>query len=525
MKILVKDKIAESGIDLMRKNDFEVEKGYQWSRDKLLEEIKNYHAIIVRSSTQVDGEVISNGFNLQVIGRAGVGVDNIDIEKATQKGIIVCNAPESNILSAAEHTIALLLSLIRNIPQAYHSLKYKNKWERSKYLGIEFHDKKLGIVGLGKVGSIVATKARGLGMQIIAFDPYVSEEKFSRLGVERVETLDEILKASHFLTIHLPKTKETIGMISDKQFQAMKDGIYIINTARGGIVSEKSLLKYLKEGKVAGAALDVYEREPCTQSPLFELDNVIVTPHLGASTKEAQDKAGSTIAEQVMSALKGEFVSNALNIPMIPVEQLDKVKPYLPLAELLGNVLSQIYKNSINKIEIQVSGMLSETDPSLITVGVLKGFFSNVVEEPVSYVNAPIFAKERGIEVREVKTSSRNTAHPDEIVIALDGFKIAGTAVAPSYIPRLTQLYEYYVDIAPSKHMLIIENEDRPGIVGKLGTLLGKHNINIASMQVGRREKRGKAVSIVIIDESVSEDVLSKIRKLDGIVDAVFISL
>jgi D-3-phosphoglycerate dehydrogenase len=525
MKILVKEKIAPSGIEMMRKAGFDVVVGADWSQEEFLQRLPEFDALIVRSGTKVTKEVLEHALKLKVIGRAGIGVDNIDVEEATRRGIIVCNAPQSNVVSAAEHTLALLLSLLRRIPQAHYALKYEHRWERSKFTGVEFTDKIAGVVGLGRVGSIVAQKLRGLGVKVIAYDPYVTDERFAQLGVERAEKLEDLLEKADFITIHLPKTKETMGLIGDREFQLMKDGVYIVNTARGGIVKEESLIRFLKEGKVAGAALDVFEQEPCTESPLFEFENVIVTPHLGASTVEAQDKAGVMIAEQVIAALKGEFVSAAVNIPMLPPEQLEIVKPYLPLAEMLGAAVAQLVETKVQKMEVVFTGKLAETNPSLLTTGVLKGFFSRIVEEPVSYVNAPLFAHERGIEVLEVKSTSSSGYHPDEIVIKLDGFEIAGTAVPPNYIPRFTRLYGYEVDIAPSKHLLIIKNEDKPGMVGKIGTILGENNINIASMQVGRKEARGTAVSIVIVDEVVPPAVLEKIKVVEGITDARYVTL
>lgn len=525
MKILVKEKIAASGIDMMRKAGFDVEVGTDWTHEEFLERIRDFDALIVRSGTKVTKEVLNHATKLKVIGRAGIGVDNIDVEEATKRGIIVCNAPQSNIVSAAEHTIALLLSLLRWVPQAHYALKYEHRWERNKFMGVEFTDKVAGVIGIGRVGSIVAQKLRGLGIKVIGYDPYVSNERFAQLGITRAEKLDDLLTQSDFITIHLPKTKETMGLIGDREFQMMKDGVYIVNTARGGIVREDSLIKFLKEGKVAGAALDVFEQEPCTESPLFDFENVIVTPHLGASTVEAQDKAGIMIAEQVIAALKGEFVSAAVNIPLLPPEQLEVVKPYLPLAEMLGATLAQIYEGKVEQLEIVVTGRLSETNPSLLTTGVLKGFFARVVEEPVSYVNAPLFAKERGIQVLEVKSSISSGFHTDEIIIRVDGFEIAGTAVAPNYVPRFTKIFGYEVDIAPSKHILIIQNQDKPGIVGKVGTILGENNINIASMQVGRKEVRGQAVSIVIVDEAVPSSVLNKLKEIEGIKDARYLTL
>lgn len=524
MKVLVKEKLSKTGIEKMREAGLDVEIGVDWSREEMIERLPEFDALIVRSATKVDAEVIAAGTRLKVIGRAGIGVDNIDVEEATKRGIIVCNAPQSNIVSAAEHAIALLLALLRRIPQAHYSLKHERKWERSKFNGVEVTDKIMGVIGLGRVGAIVAAKARGLGMKVVGYDPYVSAEKFAQLGVERYENLHDLLKVADFLSIHLPKTKETIGILSDREFQVMKDGVYIVNTARGGLFSEATLAKYLKEGKVAGAAIDVFEQEPCTDSPLFEFDNVVVTPHLGASTVEAQDKAGYMIAEQVIAALKGDFVSAAVNIPMVPAEIMEAVKPYLPVAELLGAAAAQLVEGSFSTIEVAYQGDLAELDTRLLSVAVLKGFFSRVVEEPVSYVNAPILAQERGIELRETK-SSGGTAKGNAISVSIDALTVTGTSVAPDYTPRLTGLYGYELDLAPSQYMLVIKNQDKPGIIGKLGTILGENNINIAAMQVGRKEARGMAVSVVVVDEKVNASTLEAIRGIDGVIDARLIIL
>lgn len=524
MKILVKEKISKTGIEKMREAGFDVEIGVDMTREQLLETISEYDALIVRSATRVDKEVLEKGTNLKVIGRAGIGVDNIDVEEATKLGIIVANAPESNVVSAAEHTIALLLSLLRQIPQAHHSLKHEKKWERSKFDGVEITEKVMGIIGLGRVGSIVATKAKGLGMKVVAYDPYVTAERFKQLGVEKANSLHEMLKQVDFLSIHLPKTRETVGIIGDREFQIMKDGIYIVNTARGGIMPECILAKYLKEGKVAGAALDVYDQEPCTESPLFEFENVIMTPHLGASTVEAQDKAGEMIADQVIAALKGEFVSSAVNIPMVPAEIMEELKNFLPLAEMVGGVSSQLMSDSLNVIEINYSGSLATLDTKLLTIAVLKGFFSKIVHEPVTYVNAPLLAKERGVEVKVVKTTSYST-QPAEIIVKVNDLVVSGSCSPPLYEPRLTSVYGCQVDIAPSHYMLIAKNQDKPGIIGKVGTILGNNNINIAAMQFGRKTARGKAVSVVNVDEPISNEVLKEIQKVDGVVEARFITL
>lgn len=525
MKILVKEKISKTGIEKMRTEGFDVEIGADWSREDMLKRIHEFDALIVRSGTIVDKEVIEEGVNLKVIGRAGIGIDNIDVDEATKRGIIVCNAPQSNIVSAAEHTIALMLALLRNIPQAHYTLKYEKKWERNKFTGVEAADKVLGIIGLGRVGALVASRAKGLGMKVIAYDPYVSQEKFQQLTIERAEKLRDLLRKADIISIHLPKTKETIGLLGDKEFQLMKDGVYIINTARGGIFSEDTLIKYLKEGKVAGAALDVFDKEPYLDGQLFEFDNVILTPHLGASTVEAQDKAGIMIAEQVIAALRGEFVPNAVNIPMVPPEVIESVRNYLETAEVLGKIAAQLYKDSVDSIEISYSGELASLDTKILDIAVLKGFFSKVVFEPVSYVNAPLLAKERGIHIRQVKNISATGAHPNEITVTMKDLIISGTSAPPQFNPRITRLYGYDVDITPSKYMLVIKNADRPGIIGKLGTLLGKQNINIAAMQSGRKEIGGTAVSVLNVDEVITDELLKEIKNIDGILEAQLVVL
>ncbi len=525
MKVLVKEKIADSGIEKMRKAGLQVDLSYEMSREELLEKIKDYDGLIVRSGTQVDKELISRAKKLKIIGRAGIGVDNIDVEAATRRGVIVANAPQSNIVSAAEHTIALLLALARKIPQAQASLKSR-KWERSKFEGVEICDKILGILGLGRVGTLVAQLAHGLKMKVIAYDPYVSKEKFQQLGVEPASTLKDLLQKSDFISINLPKTKETIGLLGEKEFEMMKDGVRIINTARGGIFKEEVLVKYLKKGKVAGAAIDVYEKEPCTESPLFDFDNVVVTPHLGASTLEAQDKAGIMIAEQIIAGLKGDVVTNAVNVPTVPPEVLEILKPYLLLAEILGKLYFRLSEKPSNQIEVTYSGELASKETRTLTIAILKGIFESIVAEPVTYVNAPYLAQERGIEVKESKTTtSREYVNLITLKGSGDELCLAGTIFGKGNQPRIVRIYDYEVDIIPSKYMLIVHNEDKPGMIGRLGTVLGNNNINIGRMQFGRKKVRGDAVSILSVDDPIPDKVLDEIKSLDGVSKAKFITL
>jgi len=525
MKILITEPIAEAGVEQL-KSDFEVDVKTDLTPEQLREVIKDYDALIVRSATQVTQEVIKQADNLKIIGRAGIGVDNIDVEAATKKGIIVANAPQSNVVSAAEHTIALLLAQCRNIPQANLSLK-SGEWKRSKFEGVEVAGKTLGLVGLGRVGTIVAQQALGLGMKVIAYDPYLSKERFQTLGVERIEKLDNLLKRADFISVHLPKTKETIGMFGEREFALMKDGVRIVNTARGGIFQEAALIKALKEGKVASAGIDVFEKEPCTSSPLFEFSQVVVTPHLGASTQEAQDRAGIMIAEQVSAALKGEFVSNAVNIAAPEIE--DAVKPFIPLTEKLGRLFTNITEGRpMNEIEIECAGNISRYDTSILTVAALKGIFTPIVHEPVTYVNAPILAKERGIELKEVKT---NITRDYLNVVTVRGrdneheITAGGTLVGKNNQERFVSIYDFDIDMVPSKYMAFFRYKDVPGMIGKVGTILGKNNINIANMQVGRKVLHGEALMGINVDVPIPEEVMEEIRQQAGISDAKFMIL
>ncbi len=517
-KILVKEKISNTGIELLKK-DYDVDVGVDWDRDEMEAKIGEYDALIVRSATQVDADLIKKALKLKVVGRAGIGVDNVDVEAATKRGIIVANAPQSNIISAAEHTIALLLAQSRNIARADASLK-SHKWERSKFQGVEVYNKTLGIIGLGRIGNLVATRAQGLGMKVMGFDPYVSKEKFAQLGIERADKLEALLAVSDFLTVHLPKTAETIGMFGEKEFAAMKDGIRLINTARGGIYEEAALVKALNSGKVASMGVDVYPKEPCTDSPLFDLDNVIATPHLGASTAEAQDKAGITIAEQVVAGLSGKFVGNAVNITPVPADVAEKLQPFLPLCQQLGRVLVQMAEGPLEQIEIEYNGHIADLDTGLLTSAVLVGVFQSVASESVNFVNAMLVAEERGI---SVKKTTQATSKDYVNLVTVRSFSnshsvaVAGTLIGKKDEPRFVQMLDFEIDMAPSKYMAFFRYKDVPGMIGKVGTILGSKNINIASMQVGRKKIHGDAVMGLNIDGEIPDDVLTKIKEDAGI--------
>ena len=522
----MKEKIASAGVELLKK-DFDVDVGVDWDRAELEEKIKEYDALIVRSATQVDAELIAGADNLKVVGRAGIGVDNVDLEAATKRGIIVANAPQSNIISAAEHTIALLLAQSRHIAIANASLK-KGRWDRAKFSGVEVYDKTLGIVGLGRIGVLVAQRAQGLGLKIVGYDPYVSKDRFAHLGIERADKIESLLAVSDFLTVHLPKSAETIGMFGPNEFAAMKNGIRLVNTARGGIYQEEALLEALKSGKVAGIGVDVYENEPCTDSPLFAFDQVVATPHLGASTTEAQDKAGVMIAEQVAAALKGEFVANAVNIAPVPADVREILEPFLPLCKQLGKAMVQMAHPQIEQIDIEYYGHVAEHDTRLLTSAILVGAFESVVSDSINFVNAPFIAEERGIKVKEsTQSATKDYVNLITVTSVANGrsVTVGGTTIGKRDEPRLVRMYDFEIDMAPSEHMAFFRYKDVPGMIGKVGSILGEAGINIASMQVGRKKLHGEAVMGVNIDSPIPGDVIEKIVEEAGITDARSIEL
>lgn len=524
-KVLVKEEIAPAGVELLRK-EFEVDFRPDMDREELLSCIGKYDALVVRSGTKVDAELIEAAKNMKVIGRAGVGVDNIDVEAATKRGIMVINAPQSNIISAAEHTMALLLAMCRHIPEAVNSLR-EGKWERKKFEGVELYRKVMGIIGLGRIGSLVAQRCLSFGMQIIAYDPYISSERAQKLGVELVDSLDELLSRADFISVHLPKNPDTYHLLGKEEFAKMKDGVRILNVARGGVVDEEALLQALDAGKVAAAALDVFEEEPPTSMDLIRHPRVIATPHLGASTQEAQDRAGVMIAEQVAMALRGEFVPNVVNL-QVRAEVDETVRQFLPLAEKLGRLLTHLVEGHVEEIEVEYLGNLAGHDTGVLTVAVLKGFFERIVFEPVNYVNAPVFARERGLSVRESKSeSSRDYVNLIMVRGRRDGDQVAvgGTLVGLSNSERFVHVYEYDIDLAPSQYMAFFRYVDVPGMIGKIGTILGDHNINIAHMQVGRKKIGGEAVMGINVDQPIPEKVMDEIRRIPNVRDGKFIVL
>ena len=512
-RILVTEKIADGGLQRLRDAGHVVDVRLDLSPDELVDVIPGASALIIRSATQVTREVLEAGTDLVVVGRAGIGLDNVDVATATERGVMVVNAPTSNILTTAEHTMGMLLAQARNIPQA-HAALVQGRWERGRWEGVELSDKTLGVVGLGRVGKLVAQRAHAFGMRLVATDPFVDAERARQLGVEMMP-LERLVEVSDFLTLHVIKTPETVGMIGKDLLARAKPGIRIINVSRGGVVDEEALAEAIRVGHVAGAALDVFAAEPTTESPLFDLPQVVVTPHLGASTREAQDKAGDTIAEQVALALAGEFVPFAVNVSA--AEASETVRHFLPLAERLGAIFTALAERLPRVLEIEYAGQIADSDTRILTLSVLKGVFGAVNEEPVSYVNAPRIAAERGVEVRDTSTA---TAHDYVNLISIRGgdHGIGGTLVSPRGEPRIVMLDDHTVDVPPANHMLVVRNDDRPGMIAHVAGVLSDNGINIDDMHLGRSERGAAALQVITTDRSVPIDVQEAIAKGDGIV-------
>jgi D-3-phosphoglycerate dehydrogenase / 2-oxoglutarate reductase len=519
MKVLVTESLSERGLALLRQ-DFQVDVRTDLASGGLAGAIGAYDAIIVRSQTRVDAKAIEAGDRLKVIARAGIGLDNVEVDAATRRGVMVVNAPQSNILSAAEHTMALLLALARNVPRADASLR-AGVWDRERFQGVELHGKTLGVVGLGRVGTMVAQRALAFGMRLIAYDPYVSRERARALGIELMPDLGALLVQADLVTIHLPRTSETEALIGARELALMKDGARLVNTARGGIVDEDALAEALRSGRLGGAALDVFADEPVTEHPLFGLDNVVVTPHLGAATQEAQDKAGLAIAEMVRLALRGEFVPYAVNVAAAEVSE--QIRPFLPLAERLGRVLTGLTEAPMRTVAVEYVGKVAESDTRVMTLAALKGALTGVVHEPVSYVNAPQIAKERGLEVSERRSvESQDYVNLVRLTAGTEGgdVSVGGTLVGKRNAERLVQVYDFDIDMAPTEHMAFFRYEDRPGVIGKVGTILGQEGINIASMEVGRKEAGGLALMGLTVDSPIPQAILDRIVESVGMKSA-----
>jgi D-3-phosphoglycerate dehydrogenase / 2-oxoglutarate reductase len=520
-KVLVREKIADAGIDLLRERfDVEVD-----SNGDLAGKIGDYDAIVIRSATKLTADLIERAERLKVIGRAGVGVDNVDVEAATRRGIVVANAPESTVTSAAEHTIGLLVALARNIPQAHAALK-QGRWERAKWGGVELEGKTLGVLGFGRIGQQVARRALGLGMRVVAYDPFVAKERFRELGAERAETPEDVLAAAEFLTLHLPLTAETRGFLGADAIARLPDGARVVNAARGELVDEQALAEALASGKLAAAALDVYSQEPY-EGPLLELENVVATPHLAASTEEAQDRAGVIVAEQVAAALEGMVVTNAVNIPVIRAEDLELLGPYIPLAAKLGRLAMELAEGRAERITLSYYGALAGYDTRLLTVAALNGAFQGRSEQPVNYVNAPVIAAERGIEVlEERRRASRDFTNLVRVEVRSNGdhVRVAGTTIGTENRQWLVSAMGFELEMELAPLLVFFRYDDLPGVIGRVGTLFGEAGVNIANMAVSRTRRGGKALMALSIDTEPPTELVETVRA-QGFDDARVISL
>ena len=523
-RVLVAENIGESGIELLREH-FDVDLGIGWSREQLAERIRDYDGILIRSATKLDSELIDRATRLRAVGRAGVGVDNVDVPAATKRGIVVANAPQSNVVTAAEHTMALLLALARNIPQAHASLT-GGAWERSKFSGIEVYEKTLGILGFGRIGQLVAQRARGFGMRVVAFDPYVSTERYRELGVEKAESSDDVYAVADFLTLHLPNTPDTKGWLDAETLAKCKDGVRILNVARGPLVVDEDLKAAIDSGKVGGAALDVFSEEPVTDHPLFAYPNVIVTPHLGASTAEATDRAGYQAAEQVIAALTGGVVSSAVNVPAIPREDMEALGPFVPLCRALGRIaIALAESSSVERVQTEFLGRIAERDTRLLSIETLLGVLRGHTEEEVNEVNAPAMAEERGIELSET-TRSGARDYTDLVRVTVtsgqQSVRVVGTLIGHRNRPHLLAAWGQRFDVQLEGHITLFRYSDVPGMIGRVGTIFGNHGINIVSAAVGRQSDEREdqadrhAAMVITTDAPVPREVLDEVVAGEG---------
>ncbi|MQY12165.1 D-3-phosphoglycerate dehydrogenase [Streptomyces sp. RB5] len=522
--VLIAEELSPATVDALGP-DFEIRHCNGADRAELIPAIKDVDAILVRSATKVDAEAIAAADKLRVIARAGVGLDNVDVSAATKAGVMVVNAPTSNIVTAAELACGLIIATARNIPQANTALK-NGEWKRNKYTGVELSEKTLGVVGLGRIGVLVAQRMSAFGMKVVAYDPYVQPARAAQMGVKLL-TLDELLEASDFITVHLPKTPETLGLIGDEALHKVKPEVRIVNAARGGIVDEDALAAALKEGRVAGAGLDVYSVEPCTDSPLFQFDNVVATPHLGASTGEAQEKAGIAVARSVRLALAGELVPDAVNVQGGVIAE--DVRPGLPLAEKLGRIFTALAGEVAVRLDVEVRGEITQHDVKVLELSALKGVFEDVVAETVSYVNAPLFAQERGVEVR-LTTSSESPEHRNVVTVrgTLSGgeeVSVSGTLAGPKHQQKIVGVGDHDIELALADHMAFFRYADRPGVVGTLGRIIGEAGVNIAGMQVSRAEEGGEALVALTVDSVIPAGTLAEIAEEIGATSARGVNL
>jgi len=525
MKVLVSDNISSKGIEILKKAGLDVDVKTALKPEELKSIIGEYHALIIRSATKVTEDILNAAKNLKVVGRAGSGLDNVDRAAASKMGIIVMNTPGGNTITTAEHTIAMMFAVARKIPQANTSMG-QGKWEKKKFMGVELFNKTLGIIGLGNIGGEVAKRAQGLGMNVIAYDPFLSDEKAKSIGIDKVG-ISALFSQADFITIHTPLTAETKYLISAETIKTMKNGVYIVDCARGGIINEKDLFDALEFGKVAGAALDVFEKEPPEGNPLIGHEKVVCTPHLGASTQEAQENVAIAIAEQIVDCLVYGTIRNAVNFPSIPVDQAAVLQPYINLAEKIGGFASQIFEGGITELTLEYKGDASELNVSPLTIAAIKGILNPILLETVNFVNAPFIAKERGIEIKETKSTDAGDYQSLITMRVLSPGKeltVSGTLFSKKD-PRIVKIDDFTVEIVPEGCMLFMYNNDRPGVIGNIGTLLGKNNINIARMHLGREKAGGRAISVVNIDTCVTAQILKEIKRLPNILDVKEINL
>lgn len=526
LKVLIAEKLAPKAQEVLEGHGFQADVKVGMSREELLETIKDYDAILIRSATQVDRELIAAAPKLKVVGRAGVGVDNVDIQAATERGIIVCNAPTSNVVSAAEHTIALMLAVARNIPQANESTQ-AGKWERSKFQGSELYEKTLAIFGLGRIGGLVAERAKGFGMRLIGYDPYASDERAEAIGVEKFDTIEEILPQADFITVHLPKTKETIGMFGSDEIAQMKDGVILVNAARGGIYQEQALRDGLDSGKLGGVALDVYTKEPADDCPLRGAEKAVLVPHLGASTKEAQERAGVQIAEFVSLGLLDQVVPTAVNVSQLSPDHMEVMKPYIEASRVAGTMIAQIFGGEVGSLEVVSRGQIAVYDPHILATATLRGIFEQVADYPVNLVNADYIAEQHGVKVEY--TSEKNAgdyistvsykakvgARTLEMTITLNS--VTGEA-------RVVYLMGYKIDLTIVEHMIIMRYADKPGMLGKIGTILGSFDVDIRHLDVASKKDADKALVAMAVDKDVPQEAKERLEK-EVVEEAYYISL
>ncbi len=527
MKVLISDNLSPVGAEILRNAGLEVDIKTGLPPAELAKIIPDYDGLVIRSATKVTADIIEAAANLKVVGRAGIGLDNVDIPAASKRGIVVMNAPDGNSTTAAEHAVAMMVSLARNIPQATASMK-EGKWEKKKFMGRELTGKTMGIVGIGRIGSIFAERAQGLKMKVIAYDPHMPKELVDKMGVELM-SLDDVCKRADFISVHVPMTKETRHLLSTEQFKMMKKEAMLIDCARGGVVDEEALYKALVEGEIAGAALDVFAVEPTTREncPLLGLDNFICTPHLGASTAEAQENVAVAIAQQMADYLMSGQVTNAVNVPSVSSEVLSRIGPYVRLAEMLGSLHMQIAKGGVEEVNLEYIGDLADMNVGPVTVAFLKGLFTPILQDAVNYVNAPLIARERGIRVVESKTG-----HSDDFTGLLsirvktnEGENVLAGTVFGKKEPRLVRLNSFRLEAQPEGPMLFVYNKDVPGVIGRLGTTLGDLNVNISRMTVGREEEQGLNIILLNTDTLITKEQLQMVRELNNIDDAMVLDL